>query len=160
MSSSSSPFGPDASVPPTREFTAAWIAYALFAAGIFFAWPALLGVIVAYSKRGTPAAGFIDSHHRWMIGTFWWALFASVICIGIVIAGVWPLASDVVRAVIAQGGDWRDEMHVNFRVNWQAVFSTVGGAILGLLGLLAAWIWYVYRVVRGMLALHDARVVP
>jgi uncharacterized membrane protein len=52
---------PATAVPPSGAFTAAWIAYAFFIGGIFLWWPALLGLIVCYSKRGDK--DFLATHH-------------------------------------------------------------------------------------------------
>jgi uncharacterized membrane protein len=147
-------------VPATKEFTAAWIAYVLFAFGALFWWPALLGLVICYSKRGHADAGFIGSHHGWLIRTFWWSLVGYAICLGLAIASVWPFVADVVRQVVASGGDWTDDAKISVNVDWGTIFTSVGSATLGGLGIVAVWIWYVYRVLRGMLALNDARPLP
>ena len=38
----------------------------------------LIGLLVNYVKRGR-YDGLFDSHHRWMISSFWWALLWVVI---------------------------------------------------------------------------------
>ncbi len=145
-------------VPPTREFTAAWIAYVLFAVAIFMWWPALLGLIINYSKRGDPDAGFIASHHRWMIGTFWWSLLGFVLCVAAILAAVWPLVRDVVMQAIASGGDF-DSAGFELNVDWSSIFTTAGVASLAGIGLFVIWLWFIYRVLRGMFTLHEARAV-
>jgi uncharacterized membrane protein len=149
--------------PPTREFTAAWVAYALFAIGALFWWPALLGLIVAYSKRPSPTAGFIETHHRWLIRTFWLSLAGGALFIGVMVAGLWPVASDLVRAVLAEGGDWgaaRREFNLKFDFSWAHLSITLAALLAGGFGLFVVWVWYVYRIVRGMLRLHEAQPVP
>lgn len=138
-------------VPPTREFTAAWIAYGLFALGVFFWWPALVGLIVCYVKRGHPQAGFIDSHHRWLIRTFWWSLAGYIAGIGMLVAAAWPIASDVIRQALAGGGQ------IDINLDWTSIFATAGMATAGGLGLLAVWLWFIYRILRGMFYLYEAR---
>jgi uncharacterized membrane protein len=77
----------------------------------------IVGLILNYVRReqyGWP----LDSHHRWMIRSFWWARLW--IAIGLV-----------------------------------TKFVFIGWAILGL-----AWLWYVYRHVRGLVALANGEPVP
>jgi uncharacterized membrane protein len=144
--------------PPTREFTAAWIAYALFAVGAFLWWPALIGVVICLAKRGAADAAFIDSHYRWLIATFGWSLLGYVVFIATIVAGAWPLARDVYFAYEQSGGDWNAASSIQF--HWESIFMTAGFALAGALGLFAVWFWYIYRVVRGAFRLGAARPVP
>jgi uncharacterized membrane protein len=68
-------------------------------------WPSILAVILNYAKRGDVRGTYLESHFRWQIRTFWFALLWIVIAgvlfvtiIGIplawlivVITGVWVL---------------------------------------------------------------------
>ena len=45
-------------------------------------WPSILAVILNYAKRGDVRGTYLESHFRWQIRTFWFAL------LWIVIAGV------------------------------------------------------------------------
>jgi uncharacterized membrane protein len=155
----STPFataGAPGAVPATREFSAAWIAYALYASSALFFWPALIALIISYSKRGHPETGFIDSHHRWMLRSFWWSQVWFLVFLALVLMGVWPIVSDVVRQVAATG-DWNDASRFNININWTSIFTTVGGAMIGGLGIVATWFWFLYRMLRGMITLADAR---
>jgi uncharacterized membrane protein len=143
-------------VPPTSSFTAAWVAYAFFIAGIFLWWPALLGLIVCYSKRGEP--DFLATHHRWLIRTFWWSLVAHVAGFGVLLVGIWPLVSSAVRSVTQAGGQW--EMERTLSIDWSALFATAGGTVVGLGIILCTWLWFIYRIVRGGIRLADAQPVP
>jgi uncharacterized membrane protein len=73
---------------------------------------------------------------------------------------VWPFVADVVRQVVASGGDWSDDARFSLDIDWGTIFTSIGSAMLGGIGIVAVWIWYVYRVLRGMLALNDARPLP
>jgi uncharacterized membrane protein len=42
-------------------------------------WPSLLAVILNYAKRGEARGTFLESHFRWQIRTFWFALLWAVI---------------------------------------------------------------------------------
>ena len=68
-------------------------------------WPSILAVIINYVKRNEAAGTYLESHFRWQIRTFWFALLWVLICwlfaitlIGIPIAialalgvGIWVL---------------------------------------------------------------------
>jgi uncharacterized membrane protein len=145
-------------VPPTKEFAAAWIAYALYAASAILFWPALIALIISYSKRGHVELGFIDSHHRWMLRSFWYSQLAYLFFFVLVLVGIWPMVSDIAQQVI-NTGQWGNDTF-NLDINWRSIFTTVGAATLGLLGIAATWFWFLYRMARGMLALADARPLP
>ena len=38
-------------------------------------WPSILAVILNYVKRAEVRGTYLESHFRWQIRTFWWALF-------------------------------------------------------------------------------------
>ncbi|HET7370571.1 MAG TPA: hypothetical protein VFK45_07010 [Gammaproteobacteria bacterium] len=56
---------------------AALIAYVLHLVGATTGITSVIGLIINYVKRGDGTA--IDSHHSWMIRSFWWALLWSII---------------------------------------------------------------------------------
>lgn len=70
-----------------------------------FGWPSIIAVIINYVTRGQVRGTWLDSHWRWQLRTFWYALlwgllaaFLAVTVIGLVIAipaiilaGVWVL---------------------------------------------------------------------
>lgn len=93
------------------------IAYALHLLGAATIVTSIVALIINYLKRTQVPRPF-DSHHRWMIRTFWWSVVWGVI-----------------------GG----------------ILKYVGIGYLMLLGVL---IWWIYRMVRGILALADNRPVP
>ena len=63
-------------------------------------WPSIIGVILNYVKSGAASGTWLESHFRWQIRTFWFALLWVVIgvvpfitVIGIPVAwGIWGLA--------------------------------------------------------------------
>jgi len=143
-------------VPPAGEFTSAWIAYAFFALGVFMWWPYLLGLVICYSKHDAPRAGFVASHHRWLIRTFWWSLAGFFVGIGVVLSGTWPIVSEVARG--AMHGHTTAEVKID--LNWSSIFTTASAAMLGVLVIFMSWLWTIYRIVRGGVQLADARAVP
>ena len=63
-------------------------------------WPPIIAVILNYVKRGETRGTFLESHFRWQIRTFWFALLwvAVAVLLGLTIVGL-PLA--YVIAVLA-----------------------------------------------------------
>jgi len=97
--------------------TLAVVAYALHLFGAIAGIPSIVALIINYVKRDGYDELF-DSHHAWMIRSFWWALVWFVI--GIITS-----------------------------------FILIGFAICFL-----AWVWYVYRHVRGLIALTNGESMP
>ncbi len=64
-------------------------------------WPSLIAVILNYVKRGEVRGTWLESHFRWQIRTFWWALLGHVIGIALIwvfigfpilfVVGIWTL---------------------------------------------------------------------
>ena len=86
-------YPPPATTAGQTPVTAALIVYALFAitaiGGVIgsgfvmfaplFAILGIVGVIVAYVKRGEARGTWTESHFDWLISTFWWSLLWSVL---------------------------------------------------------------------------------
>ena len=84
-------------VPPPSLITATLIVYALFGGAAVVAivshgFPpiaplggivGIIGIIMAYVKRGDAAGTWLASHYRWLIRTFWFSLLWG--CIGAII---------------------------------------------------------------------------
>jgi uncharacterized membrane protein len=94
------------------------LTYVLHLLGAAVGFTSIIGLILNYVRRdqfGPP----LDSHHRWMISSFWWALLWSVL--GCLMLWAKPLA-------------------------W-VIFGVV-------------WLWYIYRHVRGLIALANGEPMP
>ncbi len=103
------------SVEADRTFTLA--SYVLHLIGAVAGITSIIGLILNYLKRGT-SGEVLDSHHSWMIRSFWWAILWGVI--GLI-----------------------------------TIFIVIGWFIL-----LIVWIWYIYRHVRGLIALANGEPMP
>ena len=97
--------------------TLALVAYALHLFGAIAAFPSLIGLVINYVKRDRYEP-FFDSHHRWMIRSFWWSI-------------LWIVVGCV------------------------TIFILIGWVILFLV-----WVWYLYRHVRGLIALINGEPMP
>jgi uncharacterized membrane protein len=99
------------------ERTVVLAAYVLHLVGAIGAIPSLIGLVLNYMRRNRYGDVY-DTHHRWMIRSFWW----SVLWLVIGFCTVWLL---------------------------------IGWVVLGL-----AWLWFVYRHVRGLIALLNGEPMP
>lgn len=75
-----------------RTITA--VVYALQAAAYFTGLTALVGVIINYVKLNDVRGSWLESHFRWQIRTFWWALLwfgiaalLWLVFVGMIVAG-------------------------------------------------------------------------
>jgi uncharacterized membrane protein len=91
------------------ERTVVVIAYALHLFGAICGVPSIIGTVLNYVRVGY--GGFYDTHHRYMIRTFWWSVFWVVL-------------------------------------GWLTVWILIGWAIW-----FFAWLWFVYRHIKGLVAL-------
>ena len=66
-------------------------------------WPSLIAVVLSYLKRGEARGTFLESHFRWQIRTFWFALLWVTIGLlpALTVIGI-PLAF----VVVAIAGLW------------------------------------------------------
>lgn len=99
------------------EKNLALIAYILHLLGAFTLISSIAALVINYMKRNESST-VIQSHHNWMIRTFWWALF-------------WCVVSLLLALVL------------------------VGFLIYGVVA-----VWWVYRHVRGLLALSENKPLP
>ena len=85
---------------------------ALIVSAFLTGWPSIIAVIINYVKRGDTRGSYLESHFRWQIRTFWfallWALLAllmafTFIGIPVAIAIVWIVGLWVLYR-IARGG--------------------------------------------------------
>ncbi len=98
----------------------ALISYILHLVGSITALPSLIALVINYLKRSRQLP--LNSHHRWMIRTFWWTILWMILG--------WILMITVILIPVA----------------W---------IIFGV-----AWLWWIYRHVRGLIVLLDGRDMP
>lgn len=56
-------------------------------------WPSVIAIVINYVKRGEVRGTYLESHFRWQVRTFWYALFwlLLTLLLAITIVGI-PLA--------------------------------------------------------------------
>jgi len=59
--------------------TVTFAVYALQALGLFVGVTFIAAVVIDYVQRGQVRGTFLESHVRWQIRTFWWALLWAVL---------------------------------------------------------------------------------
>ena len=50
-----------------------------------FSLPSIVAVVLSYLKRGEAAGTFLESHYRWLIRTFWYAVLWGAIAVAITV---------------------------------------------------------------------------
>ena len=132
---------------------AAWVAYVLHAIGYLSVvmWLAVVGLIVNYVKRGDAKGGFADSHHEWLIRTFWYGLLWHTLSVAALLWSAWPWVRAIRRTVSAPG---------TIVIEWGTIFSSIGAAALGGMGIFITWVWLLYRVIRGAYRLANSQPMP
>lgn len=106
-----------------------WVGYALQALSFLYGITAIVGLVVAYARRGDARGTWLESHFDWQIETFW--------------NGFWTAVGAGILAVV---------------LTFMTDSPGLGMLLLYPVGI-GLLIWYVYRVVRGGLALYDGKPV-
>ena len=105
---------PPAAPAAQPPITAALIVYALFAiaaigavvsSGLVTFAPlvviaGIVGVIIAYVKRGEAQGTWVASHFDWLIATFWWSLLWDVVALVIGILTFWILGLGILLGIL------------------------------------------------------------
>ena len=145
-----------AAEPTGSDVSTAWVAYILQATGAFgFVIGPLVGLVISYVRRDAP--GYIASHHRWLIRTVWWTALGYLLCLAAILASVWPIASEIVREAIRTGGQVGT---FGLSITWDSIFAMLGAAAAGGIGIVAVWVWNVYRILRGGFLLAERSPAP
>ncbi len=109
-----------------------------FTAGLLWIVP----IVMNYAKRHDADGSWISTHFDWQIKTFWYSIvwfFIGVMIIVFALGGVGV-------SVLADSGN--------------VAIGSILLAGFGLLIMTFTFIWHLYRVVRGWIALTDNRPVP
>ena len=116
---------------PNRTLTLVlYILYilAIFTVGLL----AIIALIINYVKRSDVQGSIFESHFTWQIRTFWWYL-------------AWNIIAFIPFSFLFLTGD-------NGTAFAGVAISATTFAFAVIFG---AWIWIVYRAVRGLIALND-----
>ena len=66
---------------PDKLKTITTVVYALQAASFMFGFTAVVAVIINYVKRDDVRGSWLESHFRWQIRTFWYALLWALLVV-------------------------------------------------------------------------------
>ncbi|WP_120430794.1 DUF4870 family protein [Acinetobacter baylyi] len=105
---------------------------AIFSAGLL----AIVALIINYVKRNDVQGTWLASHFTWQIRTFWWYL-------------IWNVIAFVPFFFLFFTGD-NDNLFAGIALS----ASTFCVVVIGL-----AWVWIVYRAIRGLIALNDNKAM-
>ena len=100
-------------------------------------WPSLIAVVLNYLKRGETRGTFLESHFRWQIRTFWFALLwvalavlAGLTFIGLPLAWAIALLRELPEVVLCQAASGEFELVCRIRVpqleDVQPVLDSIG----------------------------------
>lgn len=116
----------------------------------------IIGVIIAYVKRGDARGTVFESHYSNAITVFWvtavfWVLFVSAVLAGV--AGTFGFFGP--HMWYWHGHDWSMQMHqwheqLHAHTVPQDWWPWIGLAPLVGLAFLGFGIWYLYRIIRGL----------
>ncbi len=109
-----------------------------FTAGLLWIVP----IFMNYAKRRDADGTWLATHFDWQIKTFWYSIVWFIVGIGII---TFALGSFGVSMMADSG---------NIAVG-SVLLASIGFIIMGV-----TFIWHLYRIVRGWIALADSRPVP
>jgi uncharacterized membrane protein len=61
------------------------IGAATIVGSFIFGWPSIIAVLINYVKRGEAKGTWLESHWRWQMRTFWWAVLWALVALLLVI---------------------------------------------------------------------------
>lgn len=109
-----------------------------FTAGLLWIVP----IVMNYAKRGDAQHTWLATHFDWQIKTFWYSI-------------IWFVIGGILLVFAAGGlgiGIFADSGHL--------AIGSVLLAGLGMMIMVFTFIWHLYRIIRGWIALADQRPVP
>jgi len=109
-----------------------------FTAGLLWIVP----IFMNYFKRREADGTWLATHFDWQIKTFWYSIVLFVIGVGIITFALGGFGV----SIMADSG--------NIAIG-SVLLASVGFIIMGF-----TFVWHLYRIVRGWIALADGRPVP
>ena len=125
----------ESSLTTSRQMT--FVLYLLYVLAIFTAGIlAVIALIINYVKFDSVRDTWLESHFRWQIRSFWWYL-------------LWNVLAFSPFLLLFAAGDSPER------------WAGLGLLAIGLcvLILFLAWVWIVYRAIRGLIALNDQKAL-
>lgn len=120
--------------------TTVMVCYVLYLVALFNGLTALIGVIIAYIKKSDAAGTVWESHFRNLILVFW------VLLVGFVVGlATLPISLYTIAALFETD------------LTWPAISALAFPLLAGLLIYLALFIWFLYRMIRGLIRATEDR---
>jgi uncharacterized membrane protein len=136
---------PDTERASDSERAVVLAGYGLFLFAITNGLTALIGAMIAFIRRDVARGTIWESHYRNMLTVFTVSIVLSLLMLVLVLSGVFTVIG------LAVGSAWWDD-------NWMLSLPLLGmGVPLTMLGFMVFGIWYLYRMVRGLLRALDDR---
>jgi uncharacterized membrane protein len=95
-------------------------------------WPSIIAVIINYVKRGDAHGSFLESHFRWQLRTFWFAVLWLLVMCALLAMTLWIPVTPIAFVGIP--------------------LSIALGVVVG--------IWVLYRIIRGWMSLTGRKPMP
>jgi uncharacterized membrane protein len=140
---------------PAAERATAWIAYGCFALGLFLDWPSLIGLLLSYARRSASGVGAMRSHYTGLIEMFWTALAIGLASAALLATGMWP----VLREAMASGAGIDSVLNLSTTTltDWLSFRTPLSLAAVGAIGIVGAYLFIAYRLIRGARRLAAGR---
>ena len=120
------------------------VVYLLYGVSMLTALPLLLAVVLNYARLDESRGSLYNTHLRWLLRTFWWGLFWSVLGICLMVTGLAAGSASVGPFDVSQGN----------RVFGIICWFTAAGVLF------LDWLWILTRLVRGLLNWNDRLGMP
>jgi uncharacterized membrane protein len=132
-----------------------WAAYSLHALGLFLLWPALIGLAINYIKDDDGPDANVDTHHRYMRRTFWFAFIFAVLVVIAMVTGLVALLIHLGFDISAVTTDTAVQIKgLSLEHLWIGVVAALGGFLL-----LVTWLWSAFRLLRGMVRVSQDKSI-
>ncbi|MCF8999057.1 DUF4870 family protein [Acinetobacter nectaris] len=122
--------------------TLTFVLYVLYIAAIFSAGIlAVVALIINYVKRSDVKGTIFESHFGWQIRTVWWYLLWNILG-GVPLFVFLFTTNDIPQPL--EGTD--------------LAFTSIG-LVIWIAVVVIAWIWIIYRAIKGLIVLNDNKAI-
>lgn len=105
----------------------------------------LVGIVIAYAKRGAARGSYLESHYRWMVRTMW--IGGAMLCVGILVSAGLLIAKMDMQMLNQMSGDPETGRAIMTKLMHDNVIELLIPQLPGIL-------WWSWRRIRGMVVLQ------